>query len=83
MKKIRRRASQRVGQRVFHGTSGRIEIGYKELFINGEKAPQTDRQRMREMTIRTFCLCYLIILIIVKVATRFYNSFSFNPHRKQ
>lgn len=43
MKKIRRRASP-CRPEGFHGTSGRIGIGYKELFINGEKAPQTDRQ---------------------------------------
>lgn len=57
----------------------------KELFLNGEKGPQTRPQQTEDEgnDIRAFCLCYLIILIIVKVATRFDIIFSFNPLRKQ
>ena len=71
---------------VFHGTNIRIETDYKKAFCkwrNASKKHVPSRHRMREMTVQKFLLCHQIILIIIKVATRLYIGFSFNPFKKQ
>ena len=70
--------------RVFHGTSIRVETSYKKIFCkwrNASKKHALSRHRMREITMQKFLLCHPMILIIMKVATRLYIVFSFNPFK--